>query len=40
MSQTLEQRIRQLETEFRAYKQLAAKQLKDALDLNLLLRTM
>ena len=40
MSQTPEQRIKQLETELRAYKQLSEKQLKDALDLNLLLRTM
>ena len=37
---TPEQRIKQLETQLREQKQLAAKQLKDAQDLNLLLRTM
>ncbi len=37
---TPEQRIKQLETELREQKRLSAKQLKDATDLNLLLRTM
>ena len=37
---TPEQRIKQLETQLREQKRLAAKQLKDAQDLNLLLRTM
>ena len=40
VEQTPEQRIKQLETELREQKKLAAKQLKDAQDLNLLLRTM
>lgn len=40
MEQTPEQRIKQLETELRDQKKQAAKQLKDAQDLNLLLRTM
>lgn len=40
VEQTPEQRIKQLETELRDQKKLAAKQLKDAQDLNLLLRTM
>ena len=35
-----EQRIKQLETQLREQKRLSAKQLKDAQDLNLLLRTM
>jgi len=39
VEQTPEQRIKQLETELREQKKLAAKQLKDAQDLNLLLRT-
>lgn len=37
---TPEQRIKQLETQLREQKRLAAKELKDAQDLNLLLRTM
>ena len=37
---TPEQRIKQLETQLREQKRLAAKKLKDAQDLNLLLRTM
>jgi transposase-like protein len=37
---TPEQRIKQLETELREQKRLSAKQLTDATDLNLLLRTM
>ena len=37
---TPEQRIKQLETQLREQKRLAAKQLKDAQDLNLVLRTM
>ena len=37
---TPEQRIKQLETALREQKRLSAKQLKDAQDLNLLLRTM
>ena len=40
MDPTPEQRIKQLETQLREQKRLAAKQLKDAQDLNLLLRTM
>ena len=40
MEQAPEQRIKQLETQLRAQKRLAAKELKDAQDLNLLLRTM
>lgn len=40
VDQTPEQRIKQLETELREQKRLAAKDLKDAQDLNLLLRTM
>ena len=40
VEQTLEQRIKQLETQLREQKRLAAKELKDAQDLNLLLRTM
>ena len=40
VEQTPEQRIKQLETELREQKKQAAKQLKDAQDLNLLLRTM
>jgi len=35
-----EQRIKQLETELHEHKKLHARQLKDATDLNLLLRTM
>jgi len=37
---TPEQRIKQLETQLREQKRMAAKELKDAQDLNLLLRTM
>lgn len=37
---TPEQRIKQLETQLREQKRLAARELKDAQDLNLLLRTM
>ena len=40
VEQTPEQRIKQLETQLREQKRLAAKELKDAQDLNLLLRTM
>lgn len=40
VEQTPEQRIKQLETQLREQKRLADKQLKDAQDLNLLLRTM
>lgn len=40
VAQTPAQRIKQLETELRDQKKQAAKQLKDAQDLNLLLRTM
>ena len=40
MDPTPEQRIKQLETQLREQKRVAAKQLKDAQDLNLLLRTM
>ena len=40
MEQTPEQRIKQLETQLREQNHLAAKELKDAQDLNLLLRTM
>ena len=40
VEQTPEQRIKQLETELREQKKVAAKELKDAQDLNLLLRTM
>ena len=40
VEQTPEQRIKQLETQMREQKRLAAKELKDAHDLNLLLRTM
>ena len=40
VEQTPEQRIKQLETELRDQKKQAAKQLQDAQDLNLLLRTM
>lgn len=40
VAQTPEQRIKQLETELRDQQKQAAKQLKDAQDLNLLLRTM
>ena len=40
VEQTPEQRIKQLETQLREQKRVAAKQLKDAQDLNLLLRTM
>ena len=40
VEQTPEQRIKQLETQMREQKRLAAKELKDAQDLNLLLRTM
>ena len=40
VEQTPEQRIKQLETELREQKKRAAKELKDAQDLNLVLRTM
>ena len=40
VEQTPEQRIKQLETQLREQKRLAAKEVKDAQDLNLLLRTM
>ena len=40
VEQTPEQRIKQLETQLREQKRLAARELKDAQDLNLLLRTM
>ena len=40
VEQTPEQRIKQLETQLREQKRLAAKELKDSRDLNLLLRTM
>ena len=40
VEQTPEQRIKQLETQLRGQKRLAAKEVKDAQDLNLLLRTM
>ena len=40
VEQTPEQRIKQLETQLREQNRLAAKELKDAQDLNLLLRTM
>ena len=40
VEQTPEQRIKQLEAQLREQKRLAAKALKDAQDLNLLLRTM
>ena len=40
MEQASEQRIKQHDTQLRAQKRLAAKELKDAQDLNLLLRTM
>ena len=40
MEQTPEQRIKQLETQLREQNRLAAKELKGAQDLNLLLRTM
>ena len=40
MDQSLEQRIKQLETQLREQQRLYGKQLKDGADLNLLLRTM
>ena len=40
MEQTPEQRIKPLETQLRAQKRLVAKEVKDAQDRNLLLRTM
>ena len=40
VEQTPEQRIKELETQLRSQRHLAAKELKDAQDLNLLLRTM